>query len=83
MNIAIELLEEPCDTSMYYGAENLLYLSLSPSNVKTTIKACEERICQVCNTRNTPLWRRTEEYHTLCNACGIRKRIKNSKKTTR
>jgi len=41
----------------------------------------EIRYCQVCNKSNTPLWRRTKEYHTLCNACGISEKTKNKSKT--
>jgi hypothetical protein len=38
------------------------------------------RCCQLCNKTQTPLWRRTNIYHTLCNACGIRERNNNKSK---
>ena len=38
------------------------------------------RCCQLCNKTQTPLWRRTNIYHTLCNACGIRERISSRSK---
>ena len=69
------------DGSIYWGAENLMYLCTSPC-VHSIVKKNEhsERVCQLCCTTKTPLWRRTNEYHTLCNACGIRVRTAIYKK---
>lgn len=69
-----------CDDTMYSGAENLIYLSTYLFNLNTEISHLTgDRICLLCGTSKTPLWRRTHEYHTLCNACGIRERNINSK----
>lgn len=58
------------------GAENLLYLHYrSPSGTDEKPRLS----CQLCNAQKTPLWRRFGEWHTLCNACGIRIRTKYRK----
>lgn len=74
------------DDIIYSAAENLVYLStsttlsnpkpnhLSKSRSALKITATPDRTCQLCSTKTTPLWRRNEKYHTLCNACGIRER---------
>lgn len=43
--------------------------NIQPENVEAQM-----RCCQICGVVKTPLWRRTMDYHTLCNACGIRQR---------
>lgn len=53
-------------------AENLMFLSYNSMSL--------QKECQICKKIKTPLWRRTEEYHTLCNACGIREKVKNKKR---
>lgn len=58
------------DVMLTIAARNLLYLHYH----------CQDKsnkICLMCGTVKTPLWRRTKEYHTLCNACGIREKTKN------
>lgn len=52
-------------------AENLMYLSSSPPQ-----QTMAEKECQVCQRKKTPMWRRNDQFHTLCNACGIRLRVK-------
>lgn len=56
------------------AAENLLYL-----HYYSGITEKPRLICQLCNTQKTPLWRKYGEWHTLCNACGIRVRTKYGK----
>lgn len=66
------------EESVFYGAESLICLSKNTSfNQRAVEKKVtdENRCCQLCLVRKTPLWRRTEQYHTLCNACGIRERV--------
>lgn len=66
------------ETSIQLCARYLLYLS--SSSRRTCVEETEDRQCQVCLKKKTPLWRRNEQYHTLCNACGIRLRTKGKSK---
>ena len=34
------------------------------------------KTCQLCNTRETPLWRKNNVYKMLCNRCGLQYRNK-------
>ena len=65
--------EDTEDTSVIMCAKNLVMLSSSTPDPLV-------RKCQVCMTTRTPLWRRWAEYHTLCNACGIRERATSIKR---
>ena len=71
------------EESVFYGAESLICLSRNTSFNKLVFEKKEpkeakevnyDRCCQICFVKSTPLWRRSEEFHTLCNACGIRVR---------
>ncbi|QIG60103.1 Gzf3p [Dishui Lake large algae virus 1] len=80
------------EESVFYGAESLICLSRNTSfnklvfekkehkNNKETKDVNCNKCCQICLTKSTPLWRRSEEFHTLCNACGIRVRCNKQRK---
>lgn len=63
------------EEAVLMGAETLLLIATSTPNTPTCSDLdCDVKRCQLCNTIKTPLWRRTTQYHTLCNACGIRQK---------
>jgi len=65
----------PVEDDVISGAETLLLLATSPPDTPTSSSVnYDVRRCQLCNTIKTPLWRRTNHYHTLCNACGLRQK---------
>lgn len=59
------------EVSKTIAARNLIYMYYSNKKI--------DKICQLCGIYKTPLWRKTKDYHTLCNACGIREKTRISK----
>ncbi|KAI1006972.1 hypothetical protein K3495_g1245 [Podosphaera aphanis] len=66
-------------------------LSLSPKPLVSAVRAQSEidpkvipntQVCSNCKTNRTPLWRRSSQGATLCNACGLYYKARNSARPT-
>ena len=59
------------------------YDKLKILSIICSFKLNKTKVCFVCNTHKSPLWRTGPlGQNTLCNACGIRyKRINNTRST--
>ncbi|KAK3318648.1 hypothetical protein B0H66DRAFT_246183 [Apodospora peruviana] len=47
-----------------------------------TVQAPAGQICSNCHTTQTPLWRRSPEGATICNACGLYQKARNAARPT-
>lgn len=56
--------------------------SPAPSTATTSSSGQTGQVCSNCGTTRTPLWRRSPQGTTICNACGLYQKARNASRPT-
>ncbi|KAI0132229.1 hypothetical protein BJ170DRAFT_236200 [Xylariales sp. AK1849] len=65
---------------LYDAAQDERAACASTSTVSAAIQSGQ--VCSNCSTTRTPLWRRSPQGATICNACGLYQKARNSQRPT-